>query len=127
MASSSVVSTRLLLYGGDDDDVAFKKVAKVKLVEMHPVHPWVACADVADDHYRRKYAARFADAGSPDVLARPPEAASCLPLCRTLLEAASSPRKAVDDLFSPANERAVRVTLRVTGSVAAVAAFASMF
>ena len=45
MASSSVVSTRLLLYGGDDDDVAFKKVAKVKLVEMHPVHPWVACAD----------------------------------------------------------------------------------
>ena len=54
-------------------------------------------------------------------------AASCLPLCRTLLEAASSPRKAVDDLFSPANERAVRVALRVTGSVAAVAAFASMF
>ena len=88
---------------------------------------WVACADVADDHYHRKYAPRFADACSPDVLARPPEAASCLPLCRTLLEAASSPRKAVDDLFSPANERAVRVALRVTGSVAAVAAFASMF
>ena len=53
----------------------------------------VACADVADDHYHRKYAPRFADACSPDVLARPPEAASCLPLCRTLLEAASSPRK----------------------------------
>ena len=42
MASSGVAAS-LLLYGGDDDD--FKKVAKVKHVEMHPVHPWVACAD----------------------------------------------------------------------------------
>ena len=87
---------------------------------------WFACADIADDHYHRKYAPRFADACSPDELARPPETASCLPLCRTLLEAASSPRKTVDDLFSPANERAARFALRVAGSVAAAMAFASV-
>ena len=80
---------------------------------------WLAdCPDLADDYYFRKYSPNFADSCAPAELALPPERATCLPLCRKLLESASVPRKAVDELFSPANEHRVRNLVRIAGSFA---------